>query len=38
MIGEGTVVGASAVVARNIPSWKVVVGNPAVIKSERVLK
>ena len=38
MIGEGAVVGASSVVAKNIPPWKVVVGNPAVIKYERILK
>lgn len=34
-IGDGAVVGACAVVGREIPAWRVVVGNPAVIKKER---
>ena len=35
-IGEGTLVGAGAVVTKDIPAWSVVVGNPAnVIRKRR---
>ena len=37
-IGEGTIVGARAVVSKNVDSWSVVAGNPAVFIKKRVLK
>lgn len=37
-IGEGAVVGACAVVAKDVPPWSVVVGNPARVVKQRVLK
>lgn len=37
-IGEGGVVGACAVVAKDIPSWTVVVGNPARAVKKRILR
>jgi putative colanic acid biosynthesis acetyltransferase WcaF len=37
-IGRGSVVGARAVVFKDIPPWKVVVGNPARVIKDRVLK
>ena len=37
-IGEGAVVGACAVVAKDVPPWSVVVGNPAKVVRERILK
>ena len=37
-IGEGAVVGAGAVVAKDIPPWSVVVGNPARVVKKRELK
>ena len=36
-IGEGAVVGAGAVVAKDVPPWSVVVGNPARVVKKRVL-
>lgn len=36
-IGEGAVVGACAVVAKDVPPWSVVVGNPARVVGKRVL-
>lgn len=36
-IGEGVVVGACAVVAKDVPPWSVVVGNPASVVKSRVL-
>ena len=38
VIGEGGVVGAAAVVTKNVGSWSVVAGNPAVFIKKRVLK
>jgi len=38
VIGEGAVVGASAVVTKDVDSWVVVAGNPAVFIKKRVLK
>lgn len=37
-IGDGAVVGARAVVFRDVPPWKVVVGNPARILKDRVMR
>lgn len=37
-IGEGSVVGACAVVAKDVPPWSIVVGNPAHIVGKRELK
>lgn len=37
-IGEGAVVGACAVVAKDVPPWSVVVGNPARVVKKRELK
>lgn len=37
-IGEGTVVGARAVVMRPVEPWKVVAGNPARVVKDRVLR
>lgn len=37
-IGQGAVVGACAVVFKDVPAWKVVVGNPARVVKDRVLK
>nr|MBA3907909.1 hypothetical protein [Pseudonocardiales bacterium] len=35
-IGRGSIVGAGAVVAKNIPAWSVAVGNPArVVRSRK---
>ena len=34
-IGDGAVIGANAVVAKDVPPYAVVVGNPAVIKKYR---
>ena len=34
-IGEGSVIGASAVVAKSVPPYSVVVGNPAKIVKTR---
>jgi putative colanic acid biosynthesis acetyltransferase WcaF len=36
-IGQGAVVGARAVVFKDIPPWKVAVGNPARVIKDRVL-
>jgi len=36
-IGEGAVVGCSAVVAKDVPPWSVVVGNPAQVAGKREL-
>jgi putative colanic acid biosynthesis acetyltransferase WcaF len=36
-IGQGAVVGARAVVFKDVPAWKVVVGNPARVLKDRVL-
>ena len=36
-VGEGAVVGACAVVAKNVPAWSVVVGNPARVVKQRKL-
>lgn len=38
VIGDGAVVGACAVIAKDVPSWSVVVGNPARVVKKRVLK
>ena len=37
-VGEGAVVGACAVVAKDVPPWSVVVGNPARVVGHRELK
>jgi putative colanic acid biosynthesis acetyltransferase WcaF len=37
-IGEGAVVGACAVVVKDVPAWSVVAGNPARVVKKRVLK
>jgi len=37
-IGEGAVVGAGAIVTKNIAPWTVVVGNPARVVKQRVLR
>ncbi len=37
-ISEGAVVGACAVVAKDVPAWSVVVGNPAKVVKKRELK
>lgn len=37
-VGQGAVIGARSVVFKDVPSWKVVVGNPAVILKDRVLR
>jgi acetyltransferase-like isoleucine patch superfamily enzyme len=37
-IGEGAVVGACTVVAKDVPPWSVVVGNPARVVGKRELK
>ena len=37
-IGEGAVVGACAVVVKDVPPWSVVVGNPAKVVGERRLE
>lgn len=37
-IGEGAVVGACAVVAKDVPPWSVVVGNPARVVGKRELR
>lgn len=37
-IGRGAVVGARAVVSKDVPPWKVVVGNPARIVKDRILR
>lgn len=37
-IGQGAVVGARAVVSKDVPPWKVVVGNPARVIKDRVLR
>ena len=37
-IGEGSVVGARAVVVRDVPPWSVVAGNPASVRSPRTLE
>jgi acetyltransferase-like isoleucine patch superfamily enzyme len=34
-ISEGAVVGACAVVAKSVPAWSVVVGNPAKVVKKR---
>jgi putative colanic acid biosynthesis acetyltransferase WcaF len=38
IVGEGAVIGAAAVVFKNIPPWRVVIGNPARIIKKRKLK
>ena len=38
IIGEGAVVGASASVYKDVPAWKVVGGNPAIVIGERIIK
>lgn len=37
-IGDGAVVAAGAVVTKDVPSWTVVVGNPAKVVKRRVLE
>ena len=37
-IGDGVVIGACSVIAKNIKPWLVVVGNPASVKGRRVLR
>jgi len=37
-VGEGSVVGARAVVIRKVPAWKIVGGNPARLLKDRVLR
>jgi putative colanic acid biosynthesis acetyltransferase WcaF len=37
-IGQGAVVGARAVVFKDIPPWKVAVGNPARVIKDRIIK
>lgn len=37
-VGEGSIVGACAVVVRDVPKWSVVVGNPARIAKPRTLR
>lgn len=36
-VGEGAVVGAGAVVSKDVAPWTIVVGNPAKVVKERVL-
>jgi putative colanic acid biosynthesis acetyltransferase WcaF len=37
-IGHGAVVGARAVVFKDVPAWKVVIGNPARVLKDRILR
>lgn len=37
-IGRGAIVGARAVVTRDVPSWKIVAGNPAKVIKDRVVR
>jgi len=37
-IGQGAVVGARAVVFKDVPAWKVVIGNPATILKDRIIR
>lgn len=37
-VGQGAVVGARAVVMKDVPAWKVVVGNPARVIKDRVVR
>ncbi len=37
-IGEGAIVGAAAVVVRDVPAWQIVAGNPARVVKARELK
>jgi putative colanic acid biosynthesis acetyltransferase WcaF len=37
-IGQGAVVGARSVVTKDVPSWKVVAGNPARVIKDRILQ
>lgn len=37
-VGEGAIAGAAAVVVRDVPPWQIVVGNPAKVIKQRVLR
>lgn len=36
-VGEGAIVGAAAVVSKDVPPWKIVAGNPATVIKDRTL-